>query len=244
MKDNFSENAANYKQFRPEYPKELFDFIIRQTSRLQKAWDCGTGNGQVAKGISPYFDAVEATDISVQQLMNAEFLPNVSYSQQAAESCNFADNSFDLIIVGQAVHWFDFDKFYAEVRRTAKKDSILALIGYGRLKINPEIDKIIDVLYFDLLGKYWDAERKHIDNQYNSLPFPFEELTCPKFVNKQQWNDHQLIGYLETWSALKHYQKIEGKNPIDSIRNELEQAWNGVDKVVEFPILTRIGKIK
>lgn len=69
-------------------------------------------------------------------------------------------------------------------------------------------------------------------------------MTCPKFVNKQQWNYHQLIGYLETWSALKHYQKIEGKNPIDSIRNELEQAWNGVDKVVEFPILTRIGKIK
>ncbi len=180
----------------------------------------------------------------MQQLMNAEFLPNVRYSQQAAESSDFPNNSFDLIIVGQAAHWFDFDKFYAEVRRTAKNEAILALIGYGRLKINPEIDKIIDVLYVDLLGKYWDIERKHIDNQYKSLPFPFDEINCPVFINKQTWNYHQLIGYLETWSALKHYQKAIGKNPIDLIKDDLEKVWKDTPKMVEFPILTRIGRIK
>lgn len=52
-----------------------------------------------------------ATDISEKQLSNALSISNVFYSVQAAEKTDFEDDSFDLVTVSQALHWFDFDLF-------------------------------------------------------------------------------------------------------------------------------------
>ena len=73
-----------------------------------------------------------ATDISIKQIENAEKFENVEYSVQPAEKTNFPNETFDLVIVGQAIHWFDFEKFYQEAKRTSKKDAILVVAGYGR----------------------------------------------------------------------------------------------------------------
>lgn len=61
------------------------------------------------------FDAVDATDLSENQLKNAVSHPKIHYSHQIAEQTNFPDQYFDCITVGQAIHWFDFEKFYLEV---------------------------------------------------------------------------------------------------------------------------------
>ncbi len=244
MKDNFSDKSHLYKQFRPEYPSELIEFVISNVSNFDLAWDCGTGNGQIAKEISTHFKKVLATDISEEQLLNAEKLENIIYSKQAAEKTNFPDDSFDLITVAQAVHWFDFEKFYNEVNRTSKNNGIIAVLGYGKLQIDPEIDRIIDQLYTKILGDYWDKERKYIDKNYSTIPFPFFEIKSPSFSNTHSWTCQQLIGYLETWSAVKHYIKKNKKNPIDIIKPELLSIWNyNETKEISFPILTRIGKI-
>lgn len=68
MKDNFSSSSALYAQFRPTYPDELYDFLLPLVASKTTAWDCGTGNGQVASVLAEYFDAVYETDISAQQL--------------------------------------------------------------------------------------------------------------------------------------------------------------------------------
>ncbi|MEX0681015.1 MAG: hypothetical protein WD097_06500 [Balneolales bacterium] len=66
MKDNFSEQSNQYAEFRPLYPEELFDFLLSLVPDRYSAWDCGTGNGQVAGQLANYFDKVAATDISRQ----------------------------------------------------------------------------------------------------------------------------------------------------------------------------------
>ena len=71
MKDLFSSQAKLYATFRPHYPDELFQFIIRHVPQRNMAWDCATGNGQVAQHLSPHFKKIIATDISHQQLENA-----------------------------------------------------------------------------------------------------------------------------------------------------------------------------
>jgi len=50
MKDNFSKGSYQYSQFRPKYPVELFSFLESLVELKGAAWDCGTGNGQVAGG--------------------------------------------------------------------------------------------------------------------------------------------------------------------------------------------------
>jgi ubiquinone/menaquinone biosynthesis C-methylase UbiE len=243
MKDNFSHQADKYLLYRPSYPAEIFSFLIAQLRDTKTAWDCGTGNGQVAVELAKYFDVVYATDISAQQIENAIDKQNIIYSVQPAETTNSADNTFDLITVAQAIHWFDFEKFYGEVKRVAKPQAIVAVIGYGLIKTFDEADAIIEGFYFNTVGKFWDAERKYIDDNYRTIPFPFQEIETPKFSNELYWNFEHLIGYLGTWSAVKHYIKAKGENPINLIEEKLKQCWGNETRKVRFDILLRVGKI-
>jgi SAM-dependent methyltransferase len=244
MKDNFSAGSDQYAAFRPDYPYEVFEYILQFVPGRQKAWDCGTGNGQVAAVLADYFGSVYATDISESQLSHA--IPNlrIEYRTERAESITAADHSFDLITVAQAIHWFDFDAFYAEVRRTAAPDAILAVLGYGLLQINSTIDAVIRELYVDMLGDFWDPERSYIDEQYETIPFPFPEIAPVKVYNTIDWTFDQLTGYLKTWSAVKHCVKASGQDPVALISAKLREAW-GEERLhtVRFPILLRIGRI-
>lgn len=241
MKDNFSDQADSYARYRPGYPKELFSFSENHLITKERAWDCGTGNGQVAVEISRFMKRVDATDISREQLNNAVTGPNIFYSQQPAEKTNFPDKSFDLITVAQAIHWFDFDLFYNEVKRCLKPGGLIAVIGYGLFHINDKADEVIQELYSDYLGNYWDPERKYLEENYRTIPFPFQEIQTPSFEHKLEWKFEHLVGYLKSWSAVKHYEKERGVNPVDLIREKLYVAY-GDKGIVTYPILFRLGE--
>ncbi len=244
MKDHFSENSNQYAQFRPDYPDAVFDYLKKLCPTRERAWDCGTGSGQVAKKLADIFDRVYATDISQPQLDHAFKKDNIHYSLQPAEQTDFPDRYFDLIVVAQAIHWFDRNRFYIEVRRTAKKAAALVIMGYGLLQISDEIDPVIQTLYSEILGQYWAPERKQIDDHYRTIPFPFEELELPAISNCHVWTYDHLIGYLHTWSAVRHYIRQTRTNPIDAIADELLDAWGDRgEREVEFPLLLRIGKL-
>ena len=242
MKDNFSSKSSSYAKYRPTYPQELYQFLKEKLHKTEKAWDCGTGNGQVAGELAKFFKEVQATDISQQQLDNAIIQPNIHYSVQTAEKTNFPDNSFDLITVAQAIHWFNFETFYKEVARVLKPDGIIPVIGYSLFKSNSETDEVILKFYHDIVGPFWDEERKYLDEKYKTIPFPFKEIESPRFEQEYQWTFAHLIGYLKTWSAVKHYEKANGENPVALIEEELKATFGAKNKVV-FPILFRCGKL-
>jgi len=241
MKDNFSHNSNDYSRYRPDYPEALFRFLKSQVSGFGNAWDCGTGTGQLAIPLSRIFTSVYATDISYSQLENAPQWDDIYYSVQPAEKTNFAPEIFDLITVGQAIHWFDFEKFYAEVYRTMKPDGLIAVMGYGLLKTNSETQKVILDLYQNIIGTYWDPERKYIDENYATIPFPFIEIECPGFKYKVTWSIDHLIGYLKTWSAVKHFENKNAYDPVLQITPQLYKAF-GDEGEVTFPILLRAGR--
>jgi ubiquinone/menaquinone biosynthesis C-methylase UbiE len=244
MKDNFSTQSEQYVKFRPTYPNELYQFLLSLVKTKDKAWDCGTGNGQVAQELSKHFKEVYATDISEKQIKNAIQRANIFYKVESAERTSFLDKSFDLITVAQAIHWFDFDAFYKEVTRVIKPNGILAVIGYGLLSINKDTDAIINRFYREVTGPYWDKERKYIDEHYQTIPFPFKEIESPQLYNTYEWSLEQLIGFLDTWSAVQHFIKANKQNPVEFVYKDLQQAWGITStKTVRFPILLRIGKL-
>ena len=243
MKDNFSKQAVDYSKFRPQYPEEMIEYIISFVNNKSTALDIAAGNGQVAHKLSAYFKKVYATDISQKQLDNAIQAENVIYSKESAENTSFENQKFDLIVVAQAVHWFDFEVFYKEIYRILKPDGIFAVLGYGLFFTNTDSDKILRHFYYDIVGSYWDAERKYLDENYETIPFPFEEIPTNKFENQFTWTFEELIGYLQTWSSVQHYISKNNKNPIDLIYNDLKKSWQKNDQKVIFPLLLRIGKL-
>ena len=166
VQDNFSAGAAGYAAFRPASPDEVFDFLYAHVRHFGTAWDCGTGNGQVAGRLADRFEQVIATDISSDQLKLAIQKDNISYRQERAEVTGIESASIDLITVAQAIHWFDFEHFYAEVRRVARPGALCAAWTYNLLKLTPEVNSVIDDFYQGTTRKYWDKERDLVDAGY------------------------------------------------------------------------------
>jgi ubiquinone/menaquinone biosynthesis C-methylase UbiE len=242
--DNFSNIAAEYALFRPGSPDEIFDFLYSRLSHYNAAWDCGTGNGQVAVKLAQKFATVYATDISNEQLQHAQKKDNIIYRQERAESTTLKDGSIDLVTIGQAIHWFDFDPFYKEVKRVAAPGALIAAWTYNLINITAAVDDIIYHFYFDIIYDYWDKERKLVESGYSTIPFPFEEIQAPLFQISKMYNVKQLIGYLGTWSAVKHYMEKEGKDPVLMIEKELVRAWgNTEEQKVFWPVHMRVGRV-
>jgi ubiquinone/menaquinone biosynthesis C-methylase UbiE len=107
FKDHFSKHAGDYARARPHYPQALFEYLASLCRGKTLAWDCGTGNGQAASGLTPYFEKIIATDASDEQLAHAPQHARIEYLRTPAEQTPFPSQSFDLIVVAQALHWFD-----------------------------------------------------------------------------------------------------------------------------------------
>jgi ubiquinone/menaquinone biosynthesis C-methylase UbiE len=243
-KDLFSQYSKEYSAFRPTYQKPLYDFIFSHVKNFDTAWDCATGNGQAAKELAVRFKQVQATDISTKQIENAAKQDNIFYSVGQAEKTLFADNSFDLITVAQAIHWINFDLFYSEVVRVAKPSAVLAVWGYSLLSIDPIIDEALNDFYVRGVGSYWDKERKFIDEKYQTIPLPFEEIQSPQFEMTFEWTLEQLVGYINTWSAVRKFIDANHFNPVDKLREDIRPHWKEERKLIRFPLFLRLGIIK
>lgn len=244
MSRRFSQQAELYARYRPHYPQEMYDFIFEHLSSRRWAWDCATGSGQVARYLSRHFGKVIATDISEEQLRHAPQLSNVRYQKAFAGDSGLPDNHFDLITVAQAIHWFDFEQFYREVRRVAKDDALLAVIGYGMVRVNDKINPIIDELYEKAFGAYFNENRKYLDEEYRTIPFPFDEISSPSFSHTLNWKPEELKGYFNSWSAIQKIKSADGYNPADKTMQQLKEKNIPESLEVTFPVFMRLGRIK
>jgi ubiquinone/menaquinone biosynthesis C-methylase UbiE len=244
FKDHFSRQAADYAKFRPRYPRELFEYLGSVAPSRTLAWDCATGNGQAAVGLASVFDHVIATDASEKQIANAQPHERVEYHVAPAENGGLAAEAIDLIMVAQALHWFDLDRFYFEANRVLKSRGILAASAYRFFKITPAIDRVVNHRYYDeVVGAFWPPERALIVEKFEELPFPFPEIKTPLFEMTVQWNLEHLMGYLRSWSATQRFIAANQRDPLEEIADELSTAWGDTKQTrrVMWPLVLRVG---
>jgi len=245
IRNHFSGHADDYSRYRPHYPAELYDYLADLCSKHSLVWDCATGNGQAARGLSEYFQHIYASDISPQQLNQAPAKNNITYREESAYNCSLENDSTDLITVAQAVHWFDLPDFYAEAKRVLKPDGVIALWTYDRIYFkNEELNRILSYFYNDLVVDYWSFDRSHIENGYSTLDFPFAEINTPKFTIRHEWDAQQVINYLYTWSSVRNYMKQNDDDPIEQIKDELWKFWGDENdtRSVLWDLHLRVGR--
>lgn len=246
FEDHFSRLAEEYAAHRPGYPHALFEYLASLAPARELAWDCGTGNGQAAVALAALFEQVAATDASAAQIENAFAHERVRYAVEGAEETSLAAGSVDLVTVGTAVHWFDFDAFYAEVRRVTKADAVLAVWTYHLPIIEPAVDACLDRYYRETLAGYWPERIRYLEERYRTLPFPFTETEAPPCEAQAMWNLDDLLGFMSSWSATRKFAEREGRHPLYEILESLRAAWGDEEeeRLARWPLYLRVGRVR
>jgi SAM-dependent methyltransferase len=243
FKDHFSRQAADYARFRPRYPRSMFEYLGSISPMRKLAWDCATGSGQAAVELAEVFDWVIATDASESQIANAERHERIEYRIAPAEENGLPSRNFDLVMVAQALHWLNHERFYPEVRRVLKENGVFAASAYNLLHSEQAIDEIVNRYYYEIVGPFWPPERALIE-RFATIPFPFSEINTPTFEIEAQWDLEHLIGYLRSWSSTQRFIAATNRNPLDEIADELRQAWGDPKQArrIVWPLTLRIGR--
>ena len=241
--DHFSRASSQYASSRPTYPRELFKYLSTLCQSHQRAWDCGTGNGQAAIGLAEFFTQVDASDPSSEQLRNAVAHSRVQYVLCKAENTEFPSDNFDLVAVAQALHWFELDKFYAEAHRVLKSAGVFAAWGYSWFNISEQIDAVIEQKLLAPIRPYWAPENKLLWDGYQSIPFPFIEISTPQFKIDLTWRLQEVLDYVGTWSALRAYEADTGEQILDRVSQSLAPLWGDLDRRrdIQMNVHLRVG---
>lgn len=240
--DHFSGQSGAYQKYRPDYPAVLFDWLAANAPGRRLAIDVATGNGQAAIGLAGHFDAVIATEPSAAQLREARPHPRIEYRLESAEAISVEAGSADLIVAAQAAHWFDWPKFTAEARRVLHKDGILAIWNYGNCEVAPAIDRLVADFSRDVVGPYWPRERRHVEEAYRDLVLPFPPIEAPDFEMRTRWSVALMLGYLDTWSAVRRCRALTGRDPLRLLAAPLAAAWGDGLRDMYWPLKLRSGR--
>lgn len=240
FQDHFSGHAADYARHRPTYPPALFANLAAASPATGVVWDCATGSGQAAVALAEHFDQVIATDASAEQVAHAAERPKVVYRVATAEESGLEDASVDLVTVAQALHWFDHERFFAEVERVLRPGGLFAAWSYGLFTLDEEIDAIVYDFYTGEIDAHWAPERRHVDAGYATIPTPdWEEVAIAAPPMTLEWTVDDALAYLGTWSATRACARATGEDPVDAIEMQMRVVWGEHARTVTWPLAMR-----
>jgi SAM-dependent methyltransferase len=136
--NRFSDRVENYIKFRPHYPQGVVDLLLQKNhfSANTTIADIGSGTGISTElflknnfkviGVEPN-DAMRDAAEDILKDYNGFISIKANDAQTTLEN-----NSIDGIIVAQAFHWFDKEKFKSECNRILKPNAQVALIWNDR----------------------------------------------------------------------------------------------------------------
>jgi SAM-dependent methyltransferase len=243
---HFSSVSADYAQHRPSYPPALASALAALAPARRLALDVGCGSGQLSLLLAEHFDRVLATDSSAEQIAKAKPHPRITYRCEPAEMSSAEAASVDLVTVAQAAHWFDLPAFYDAVRRIASPGAAIALITYGVMLVEEDIDARFQQFYWHEIQPFWPPERKHVESGYRDLAFPFAFLPMPALSIERDWTLADLLGYLRTWSAVGAAHKARRDDVIERFEADLADIWGDAERRrrVSWPIAVRAGRLR
>ena len=127
----WDKNAGRYDRFmrKDAAAYEQMYELLRPVVRQKTVLDLATGTGVIAKHIVRYADHIEATDASqemIEQAKQGVKSTKLYFSVQDMFQLPYADQSFDVVIVVNALHIVpEPEKALSEIRRVLKDDGVL-----------------------------------------------------------------------------------------------------------------------
>lgn len=200
-KERFSDRVADYVKYRPAYPHDIVDFLQSKygLSKDKQIADVGAGTGISAQlFLNEGYNVIAVEPNKEMREKAIELLggfTGFSTVDGAAENTNLPPESVDVIVCGQAFHWFDVEKTKEEFKRILKPGGIVVLIWNER-KTESAFEKEYDELIIKHARDYVKVNHRNID--YQNIAAFFDPIPCylEIFINKQVFDYAGLEGRL------------------------------------------------
>lgn len=216
--------ARRYDKGRPYFHPLVIESIARRLPRgkVERALDVPCGTGQSALALSKIAGMVVGADVSTEMLRVAQRTANVFYLAAPAEQLPFGPNTFDLLTVALAFHWFRREEFLEEASRVLKLGGWLVVYNNwwtGRMKENPAFEDWASGAY---ISRYPIPGRDRRPPVEGAGRFGFEAVGHEKFENELRYNLEQVVDYLTTQSNV--IAAVErGEESLADVREWLER---------------------
>lgn len=142
---SFGSVVDAYERGRPGYPLDAVRWLTGDEPL--SVLELGAGTGKLTRALVELGHDVHATDPDPSMLDRlAQSVPVARLSQTSAEDIPAADASYDIVIAGQAYHWFDKDKALPEIARVLKRGGSLSLVWNVRDERIPWVRRLGNIL--------------------------------------------------------------------------------------------------
>lgn len=240
----FASRVAHYIRWRPGYPAEVIALLERECGLTSSSVvaDIGSGTGLLTRLLlehgNPVFGVEPNTEMreAGQALLSA--YPRFTSVAASAEASSLADASVDLIVAGQAFHWFDRTAARREFVRILRPGGMVALIWNERLVEPSDFLREYERLLRDYALDYREVDHRNIDEAVLTgffAPAGFHEA---RFAFRQVFNLEGLRGRTISASYMPEPGHPRFEPMIDALTAcFVRHARNGT---VDFDYATRV----
>lgn len=239
---NFGEAAGRYEAFRPSYPPDVFEFLLKHAaSGRVRAVDLGAGTGQATRALAGLFDRVSAVEPDARLAQAARLPENADLIVQPAETADFAPDSIDAVIAATAFHWMDQPLICRNAVRWLKSGGVFFPFAFEAFEVE------------GAAGDFYNAEfRKWTTFRDRRL------LECYDYVRALEESDafdavipfasrsrHEIAyeaaaGLISTFSFARDYARAEGG---EDYFERVAESLSGFGETVSFsvPVIGALG---
>lgn len=197
----FSDRVEDYVKYRPHYPGDILIYLRDKYSfdATRVVADIGSGTGISTELFLRNGNKVFAVEPNREMRMKAEELlvsyPNFVSVNGTAEVTGLADASVDMIVAGQAFHWFDLPRARVDFLRIARPAAVVVLIWNERLILS-DFEREYEDLILRYAGDYNQINHKNLtDSQFSEFFHP-QPFLLRSFDNEQRFDFDGLRGRL------------------------------------------------
>jgi hypothetical protein len=126
-------------------------------------------------------------------------------------------NVFDLITIGQALHWFNEEEIFPFVQKSLRENGTVGIFAYKKqhFKVGEPLYLAFEE-YFQLIKPYFECDTDNNDNNYYKFNFKkYFQMQEPKFFEEETLISlNKLITFLQSWSAYYNYKKSRNEDPL------------------------------
>lgn len=187
----FSNRVENYLKYRPGYPAQIVPLLKAECSLTPDSLiaDVGSGTGFMSELFLKNGNTVYGVEPNAEMRSAGERLlakyPKFLSVNATAEATTLPKNSIDLIVAGQAFHWFDDAKTKLEFKRVVKAGGWVVLVWNGFLIETSALVRGYQELLMEYGTDYQEVNREIEEcniaaffspHEHRQARFPFKQV--------------------------------------------------------------------